>query len=55
MEYKTDGGPHYEFVEKVSFKRDPNDDEETWKRKFEEHEKNEKNRRVLIKTDPIEE
>ncbi len=54
VEYKTDGGPHYEFVEKVSFKRDPNDDEETWKRKFEEHLKKKENTRVLIKTEPIE-
>jgi hypothetical protein len=54
VEYKTDGGPHYEFVEKVSFKRDPNDDEATWKRKFEEHLKKKENTRVLIKTEPIE-
>ena len=55
VEYKTDGGPHYEFVEKVSYKIDPNVDDATNKKRFEEHEKNEKNRRVLIKTDPIEE
>jgi hypothetical protein len=55
VEYKTDGGPHYEFVEKVSYKIDPNDDDATRRRKLEEHFKNEKNRRVLIKTDPIEE
>lgn len=52
VEYKTDGGPHYEFVEKVSYKRDPNDDEETYKRKRDEFFK--KNTRVLIKTEPIE-
>ena len=55
VEYKTDGSPHYEFVEKVSYKIDPNVDDATNKKRFEEHEKNEKNRRVLIKTDPIEE
>lgn len=47
-----DGGLHYEFREQLGFKRDPNDDEETYKRKRNEFFK--KNTRVLIKTEPIE-
>ena len=47
-----DGGLHYEFREQLGFKRDPNDDEETYRRKRDEFFKN--NTRVLIKTDPIE-
>ena len=52
INYNKDGGPHYEFKEQLGFKRDPNDDEETYKRKRDEFFKN--NTRVLIKTDPIE-
>lgn len=52
INYRNEGGPHYEFQEKTSYKRDPNDDEETYKRKRDEFFKN--NTRVLIKTDPIE-
>ena len=52
INYSKEGGPHYEFKEQVGFRRDPNDDEETFKRKLREHQ--EKNTRVLIKTDPIE-
>ena len=47
-----DGGLHYEFREQLGFKRDPNDDEATNKRKRDEFFK--KNTRVLIKTEPIE-
>lgn len=47
-----DGGLHYEFRQQIGFKRDPNDDEETYKRKRDEFFKN--NTRVLIKTEPIE-
>ena len=50
--YSNEGGPHYEFKEQIGFKRDPNDDEETYKRKRDEFFKN--NTRVLIKTEPIE-
>lgn len=53
IDYSTDGGPHYEFKEQLSFRPDPNDDEETTKQKRKEFFK--KNTRVLIKTDPIEE
>lgn len=53
VEYKTDGGPHYEFVEYVPFRSDPNDDKATRNRKFEEHRNKKENRRVLIKTEPI--
>ena len=53
IEYIKDGTPHYEFVERVSYKPDPNDDEETTKRKRKEF--FEKNKRVLIIGDPIEE
>lgn len=53
VEYIKDGTPHYEFVERVSYKPDPNDDEETTKRKRKEF--FEKNKRVLIIGDPIEE
>ena len=52
VEFITDGGPHYEFVEYPYYEGDPNDDDETYKRKREEFQKN--NRRVLIKTEPIE-
>lgn len=50
--YRKEGGPHYEFQEQTGYKRDPNDDEETYKRKRDEFFK--KNTRVLIKTEPIE-
>lgn len=53
IEYIKDGTPHYEFVERVSYKPDPNDDKETTKRKRKEF--FEKNKRVLIIGDPIEE
>lgn len=52
VNYSNEGGPHYEFKEQIGFKRDPNDDEETYKRKRDEFFKN--NTRVLIKTEPIE-
>ena len=52
VNYSNEGGPHYEFQEQIGFKRDPNDDEETYKRKRDEFFKN--NTRVLIKTEPIE-
>ena len=55
VEYKTDGGPHYEFVEYVPFRSDPNDDLATDRKKYEEHRNRKENRRVLIITDPIEE
>ena len=50
--YSEDGGPHYEFVERTRYESDPNDDEATFKRKYDEFLK--KNTRVLIKTEPIE-
>ena len=52
INFNEEGGPHYEFKEQIGFKRDPNDDEATNKRKRDEFLK--KNTRVLIKTDPIE-
>ena len=52
VNYSKEGGPHYEFKEQIGYKRDPNDDEETYKRKRNEFFKN--NTRVLIKTEPIE-
>ena len=52
INFNEEGGPHYEFKEQIGFKRDPNDDEATNKRKRNEFLK--KNTRVLIKTDPIE-
>jgi hypothetical protein len=52
INYRKEGGPHYEFQEQAGYKRDPNDDEETYKRKRDEFFKN--NTRVLIKTEPIE-
>lgn len=52
INYRKEGGPHYEFQEQIGFKRDPNDDEETYKRKRDEFFKN--NTRVLIKTEPLE-
>ena len=52
VNYSNEGGPHYEFQEQIGYKRDPNDDEETYKRKRDEFFKN--NTRVLIKTEPIE-
>ena len=52
INYSKDGGPHYEFKEQTGYKRDPNDDEATYKRKRDEFFK--KNTRVLIKTEPIE-
>ena len=55
INYSKDGAPHYEFVEKVSYKIDPNVDDATNKKRFEEHEKKKENRRVLIIGDPIEE
>ena len=54
VEFITDGGPHYEFVEWTPYINDPNDDEATRARKFEEHRNKKENRRVLIKTEPIE-
>ena len=54
VEFITDGAPHYEFVEWTPYINDPNDDNATRLRKFEEHRKKKENRRVLIKTDPIE-
>ena len=52
IDYSKEGVPHYEFQEQIGYKRDPNDDEETYKRKRNEFFKN--NTRVLIKTEPIE-
>lgn len=52
VSFSEDGGPHYEFAEQTGYKRDPNDDEATYKRKRDEFFK--KNTRVLIKTEPIE-
>ena len=51
INYRKEGGPHYEFQEQLGYKSDPNDDAETDKRKRDEFFK--KNTRVLIKTEPI--
>ncbi len=52
INYRKEDGPHYEFQKQTGYKRDPNDDDETYKRKRDEFFKN--NTRVLIKSDPIE-